>query len=166
MGPANVRVFGGAGGPPARPRRAVALVLLATLPLSSCYSLAPVQGDPAPRSQVTVRLTPQGAVDLAPVLGQEVQALDGTVEGFRGDTLELLVRSVDLRGGGFALRNGDYAAVPRSAVASLEERRLNRGRSWLLAGTITVGALVLGRIIGSVAIFGGGDGGNVPVPPN
>lgn len=146
--------------------RAVALVLLAALPLSSCYSLVPLEGDPAPRSQVTVRLTGAGSAALAPSLGLEAESLDGTVEGVRGDTLELLVRSVELRSGGFATRSGDYAAVPRSAVASVEERRLSRTRSWLLAGTIAVGAFVLGRVVGTEGLFGGGGGGNEPVPPN
>jgi len=164
MRPANVRAFGGAR---AASLRAVALVLLGAVPLSSCYTLAPVQGGtPAPNTRVTVRLTDQGSLSLTPVVGPGVMALDGTVEGVRGDTLELLVRSVELRGGGFSLRNGEYAAVPSSAVAGIDERRLSRSRSWLLAGGVTFGAFMLGRIIGVGGIFGGGNGGVEPVPPN
>lgn len=163
MRPAKVRAFVGSR---AAPVRAVAVVLLATVPLSSCYSLAPVQGTPQPNARVTVRLTDQGSVDLTPVVGQGVASLDATVEGMRGDTLELLVHSVELRGGGFSLRNGDYAAVPRSAVAGVDERKLSRGRSWLLAGAIVAGAFALGRIVGLEGVFGGGGDGGTPVPPN
>lgn len=145
--------------------RAVSSVLLVSLPLSGCYTLAPLPAaDPSPSSRVLVRLTDQGTVDLAPSLGPGAAAVDGTVEAVRGDTLDLLVRTVELRGGGFTTRPGDYVAVPRPAIGGVEERRLDRRRSWLLGGAIVVGAAVLGRALGTSGILPGPDGGTGGIP--
>ncbi|HEX7239329.1 MAG TPA: hypothetical protein VF263_03605 [Longimicrobiaceae bacterium] len=127
--------------------RLAARVALAPLLLSACYTTIPLgAGSPEPRSRVVVRLTEPGSRQLAGALGPDVATIDARVDAVHGDTLDLLVGRVYLLGGGSAFRDGAFASIPRSTVASLEVRKLERGRSYLLAGAVAAGAVMAGRL--------------------
>ena len=123
-----------------------ARVALAPLLLSACYRTSPLGAPvPEPRARVVVRLTEPGSRQLAGALGPGVEALEARVDAVHGDTLDLLVGRVHLLGGGSAFRDGAFASIPRSTVASVQVRTLDRPRSVLLAGALAAGGYVVGR---------------------
>jgi hypothetical protein len=138
----------------------VAVGLLAT----ACYSYAPV-AEPVPRQSddVRVHLTPSGAGDLAREIGPRMAAVDGRVVEVRPDSsLTLAVSLLRSVSGEQVAWQGDAALViPRSAIASVERRRLARGRT-IAASTGATAALA---VIGVLAVRSGGKGSRTGVPP-
>lgn len=151
-------------------RRGAALALLATMPLSGCYSLARVDpasaAAPAPGAHLVVTLTDDGSRALTGTLGPGAVTLDGTLDRVTDDGYSIFVRSVEKRDGDLDTWNGEPVVVPRTAAATVSVRRLDRTRSVLLAGAVAVGAVVAGRTFGSGTIFGGSEGGGGPTPGN
>ena len=146
-----------------RDRRQLAVVV-ATLLTVGCHRTVPVTTLPQPGARVTVTLTPLGSGELAAQLGPNVREAEGVVRTVRGDTVELALIRTALATGIDNLWQRQLVAFPRSAVAEVTERRLDRPRSWLAAGVI-VGLAVLA----AVRLSGGGQIGEVGpivVPPN
>jgi hypothetical protein len=141
------------------------LAVLALLSTTACYTTRPVGGErPAAGSRVVLTLSPSGTTDMAAQLGPGVARAEGVVREVRGDTLALeLTRTVAI-GGSDNLWQRQLVTVPSSAVASVAERRLDRKRSWLVAG-IGVG---LAAIAAAIATGGGATegSGSVVTPPN
>lgn len=146
--------------------RAAAVALLATQALTACYVHRPLTtAEPAPDTQVLVRLTDQGSTELTGRLGPQVTVVNGVLGAVRGDTLDVRVRGTETRSGGYTSWQGELVSIPRSAAASVEERRLDRPRSFLLAGIFVAGVVAIGQIFGIAHIFEGGDDDGQPVPP-
>jgi hypothetical protein len=145
--------------------RGVAALLLPCVLLSGCFNNVPLQGsDPTPRTRVVVRLTPAGSDEVARQVGPRVVAIEGDVGEVREDVIQLFARVTEEQSGADAPWRGESVTIPRSAIASMEQRTLNRSRSVLLAGAIAGGALLLARLFGS-GVFGSDDpdtGGGVP----
>lgn len=141
------------------------LVVTAAAVLSmGCHHTAPITAVPAVGARVTVTLTPDGSGALARELGPNVSVAEGRVQATRGDTIVLTLIRTEQSNGIDNLWQGQPVAVPRSAVAAMTERRLDRKRSWLAAGAI-VGLAVLA----AVRLSGGGQVGEIgPIvtPPN
>jgi hypothetical protein len=131
---------------------AVALPLLA-----GCYSTVPVDlSKHAVGRRVAVELTSAGARAVAPTLGAGVVGLEGRITRAGADSLELSLERVTLSAGGGAPWQGQRVAVARAIVARVGERRLDRRRSWAVAGGALLAAVAAG--IG----FGSGGTGSVP----
>ncbi|HEX5725840.1 MAG TPA: hypothetical protein VFX98_10275 [Longimicrobiaceae bacterium] len=133
---------------------------------AGCYSVHPV-ADTAltPGTRLVATLTPQGSEQLASQVGPRVVALEGTLVGTQGQEWEVYVNTLVKRDSTEEHWNGERVVIPRLAIASLSERRLDRTRSYLAAAAITVGALLVARGFQS-GLFLGGDGGGGENPPN
>jgi outer membrane murein-binding lipoprotein Lpp len=146
--------------------RAVAAGLLPCLLLAGCYNQVPLPAqDPAPSTRVVVHLGQGGSDEVARQLGPGVVAVEGDVSAVRPDAIDLFVRNTQAQNGGSTPWNGEPVTIPRSAVTSVELRTLNRTRSFLLAGAIVAGTLLVARLLGGVVFDGDGGGGGGPVPP-
>lgn len=133
--------------------------------LSGCFNNVPLQGnDPAPRSRVVVRLTPGGSDEVARQVGPRVVAIEGDVGEVHDDAIQMFVRVTEEQSGVDAPWRGESVTIPRSAIASVEERTLSRRRSILMVGAIAVGAILIARIF--VSGFAGSEdpdpGGGTP----
>ena len=154
------RIPGGIGA--ADRRKLAALALLST---TACYTTRPIGVErPAAGSRVVLTLSPSGTTDMAAQLGPGVARAEGVVREVRGDTLALELTRTVATGGSDNLWQRQLVTVPSSAVASVTERRVDRKRSWLVAGVVV-------GLAAAVAVIASGGGatagmGAVGTPPN
>jgi hypothetical protein len=111
-------------------------VLVATLCITAgCYDYHPLTApSPEAGSYVAATLTEAGSVDLTRYLGPEVFVVRGRYLGAGEAGIVVSVASVELKRGNDVSWAGETIVLPGSAVASLEVRRLAKGRTVLLAG--------------------------------
>ena len=146
-----------------RPRAVTAVavgVLFANL--VACTEYIPVKGmvDAGPAPEVRVTLTDQGTVDVAPRLGLRAERLEGLLRGMSDSSLTLTVRKVTRAGGIEDSYDGEQLSLtPRDFVA-IEKSRTSASRSFLLAGAIVAGSLLIAR--GAGDIVGNGNGKHPP----
>lgn len=143
------------------------MTALATVGTSAaaCYRYTPI-ADLTPGRDADVRLvlTDAGAVALGPLIGNRIEAVDGRVTATPDTAIVLAVRTTTDRLGNEVSWNGEQVTVPRSAVARIESRSLDRRRSWLVGGLTTAAAVAIGLAFGTDGFGGGGRGGKGGTP--
>jgi hypothetical protein len=132
------------------------IVLFAAVVLSGCYSYTPITS-PAPGvgSDVRVDLTDLGSAQLANTVGQRVGAIDGRTVSASDTSLTLTVAQTISHDGTVAHWNDEQVVIPRGAIARIQGRRLDTGRTYLASAVTVAGAFVVGKIFG----LGNGLGG-------
>ena len=115
-------------------------------------------------AEMRVRLTDAGAVALAPLVGNRVEIVDGRLASAADTVLTLSVTGTTDRLGNETPWRGEEVAIPRAMVAGVEQRTLDRGKSYLVGG-ITAGLVAVVGIGFSMNGSGGGDRGSSPVVP-
>jgi hypothetical protein len=152
-----------------RSRRSIlpVVALAGVLPaLAGCYTTTALgTATPDPGARIVAELTSEGRASMTPLIGPDVILVEGTVAAVRPEGLDLLVKRVEQTGGRGSLWNEERVAFPSSAIASMQGRQLDRTRTYLAVAGGVVGALLLGRLIGSDGGFFGGGGGSGEVPP-
>jgi hypothetical protein len=127
------------------------------LSLTGCYQYryaGPVnEVQPTAGRRVALRLTEQGTAELAAQLGGGVSSIDGEIVGGNADRFEVAVESTEDYRRVTSDWKGEKVMVPRSAVATVRERRFSAGATGL------AGALFVGGLAGAYALFG--DDGSV-----
>ncbi|HMG70953.1 MAG TPA: hypothetical protein VK544_07530 [Gemmatimonadaceae bacterium] len=137
------------------------LVSMSFLTAASCTAYTPIHGvETATGSNVRVRLTDKGAVDLAPRIGPRARQLEGTLRQATDSLMVISVRRVVREGEGADTYDGLEVSVPRQDIETAEASRTSVSRSFLTAGAILASALLVAR--GASDISGGG--GNRPPP--
>ena len=121
------------------------------------YSSVPVTGV-RPGNDVRLTVTNDGSLAVAPTVGRDVAYVEGRVKSADTSGITLLVESVNR--GTDVSENVDTSTlrlVP-SAVSTAQLRRLDKPKSFLVAGLIAAGAFIVAQ--GSVAggFFGLGHG--------
>lgn len=145
--------------------RAVSVCLLASFVLSACYRTSPLPSpQPEPGTRIVAELTRQGSVEMAPTIGSGVHAVEGIAAGARDGGLDISLLRVIQNGGTGVQWNREVVRFPTTALSSVGERRLDRTRTYVAAGGLTVLAVVLGRIFASSIFEGSGDDGQPPPP--
>lgn len=105
------------------------IVCLVPLLLGACYSYVHVPASTVPEgAKMTVGLTSQGALDVQPALGPNVEELQGTFIRSTPDSLELFVTSVTRRGNERMLVSTPVV-LSSAAYSQVRERRFNALRS-------------------------------------
>lgn len=140
-------------------------VLLAVVALvsSACYKYAPIQGiERDVGLTVRLRLTDQGSIDLAPYIGPTITTVEGTVSAVSDSALTLSMTNAVQRNGIETPWKGERVVFPRSKIASIQEKSIDRGRSWLLAGGGVAATLAIGAAFN---LLGGSNGGKVGPAP-
>jgi len=147
-----------------RRNRVGALLCALTFLLQGCYETLPLQTGTAPpvAERVLFVLNDQGRVGLSSKLGPAVDKVEGTVLQVSENAYDISVTGITQVGGGSAMWNGERVSVGKDLVASYAVRRLNRTRTALLAGGVTVGAVLL--IFGRSRLLGGGGVEPSPIP--
>ena len=130
---------------------------------ASCYRLTPTDGGaPTVGRELVLELSERGAIELAPQLGVQLQSVTGRVADFRDDSYQMAVTQTNSRGGVETLWRGEQASIPRAYVVRVAERRLDRRRTWIVAGISAVGVAIAGSAFGGSGfgdLFGGRGGG-------
>lgn len=125
--------------------RGYACLAAVQLLCSGCFGYVPAEhGTVPPGRKVRVHLTQEGLGDLAefaPGL-----RMDGTLLRADGDQLILRVSVVDQTVGIMTRSLGQDLTIPASRIARLEQRELDRGRTWL---TVGAGAAAVAAILTS-----------------
>jgi hypothetical protein len=151
-----------------QPRRAVcvlALLLAAVLPLAGCYRVVPLTEAPEPGMRIVAGLTREGTERMFEHIGEDVVRIEAEAGAMRADQWELrLISTWDRLGQEFPWQRQTVTFAPQH-LHSVQQRELDRRRTWIAAGAITAGVLTLGRIF--LKAFGGDEpgGGGQPVPP-
>src|SRR2546422_3956727 len=132
-----------------------AAFLIATACLAAgCYNYQPLlTSTPTPGTYIAVTLTDSGSTELARYLGPNVFVVRGRYLGDSDRGFLVSVTSVELKRGNELSWEGETVALPNGTVASLDVRRLAKGRSFLLAG-VGAGGLVAATL--ALTLNGGG----------
>jgi hypothetical protein len=143
--------------------RGVSLLLLGTFALQGCYSVSAVEpGGPQPGTRVVAALTPDGSQQLASQVGPRVVAVEGVLDEATAERLSLRVVRTEGANQVSTYWNQEEVTIPRQAISQLSQRRLNRPRSYLVAGAIVGTALLAATLFGGVF---SGDSPVDPIPP-
>jgi hypothetical protein len=126
------------------------------LPLfaGACYRYSAIEPTAAvPASEVRLNLTPAGSLALVSTLGVATAAAEGRIVRLTDDAYVLAVSSTLKR----ADENpesmtrtvwaGESVSIPKSAVAGVEQRSLDRRRTTIAASVATVLGVLAARII-------------------
>lgn len=136
-------------------RRVAPVTAFGLLQISACYRLVPVAADStAPESQVVLEFTDGGAQQLGGLLGSAVTSARARSVIWTTDTVRMSMIATTTRSGGEQFWHGERIAIPRSSVARVHERRMDRRRTALfafvgLALAITAQQLIQGSSTGN-----------------
>lgn len=124
-----------------------------------CYRFTPIDGvAPSEGTDVRLHLNDAGSVSLAPFLGFRVELVDGALIAVEDTAYVLAVTSTTNRIGNETSWSRERVGIPRTAVARLERKRLDRGRSWIAAGVTTAAAVASYLVFDLVRSTSGGGG--------
>ena len=144
-------------------RRGASVLLLGSFVLQGCYSVSAVDpAGPQPGTRVVASLTPDGSQQLASQVGPRVIAVEGVLDEATAERLSLRVVRTEASNQVSTYWNQEEVTIPRPAIAQLRQRRLDRTRSYLVAGAIVGGALLIATLFGGVF---DGDSPVDPIPP-
>jgi len=137
---------------------AAAVMAASAVTSGACYRYTPIDSpSPALGSEVRLRLTDAGAITMAPLVGNRIEVVDGHISSVADtSSVTLSVTGTIDRLGSEVTWKGEQVVFPRTTVASLERRSLDKGKSYLMGG-ITAG-LVAAVGIG-FSISGSGSNG-------
>jgi len=115
--------------------RRMSVVAASLCVVAACYDYHPLTApSPAEGSYVAATLTDAGSADLARYLGPDVFVVRGRYLGTGDGGVVVSVASVELKRGNTVPWAGETIVLPHDAVASLDVRRMAKGRTALLAG--------------------------------
>jgi hypothetical protein len=142
-------------------RRSAAMVMtVMVLGTSACYSYVPLTGAPVAGQELALGITDRGRVALNERVGPEIDELQGTLVAKTDSSFTLAMkRAVTLRRISTTW-TGESLSVSSAFVGTVREKRLSRGRSWLVAGGATA------AVVAFIATRTFLDGSNVETDPS
>jgi hypothetical protein len=137
---------------------------LACVLLAGCYSYQPLgsvdAAMPPTGTAVQVRLTTSGATSLASQVGPDILYLQGQIVSADPDALTLAVTRAETARRIEIEWKGEQVTLPRSEIASVEQKRLSVGH------TVLIGGLAGGSVVAAYALFGtSGSSSGAVAPP-
>jgi hypothetical protein len=142
------------------------LIPAALLLSASCYNYVPIStGAPPLGSEFRARLTDDGTTRLTPLLGAQVAVVEGRVSDANDSAYVVSVSATTNRAQQQTFWTGESISLPRSSVQTIEARKLDRRKTWLIAAIGVAGGILTARIFGWGGSASGGDGGTPPPPP-
>lgn len=125
--------------------------------VSGCYTYRPLSNaEPDSGSRVSAELTDEGARELSGTIGPAIEHVEGEVLSVDSTTFELSVRQVQGVQGWQTDWSGERVAIPRTAVAGLQQRRFSVGGTAFVGGLVVGGVYAIYQLLGGSAIFEGG----------
>ena len=145
-----------------RRTRAISALLLLIPHLTACYQYVPVVTTQLPAgTRVSLGLTDPGRGALADAVGPGVQRIEGQLLNTSDTAVVLSVLAVQHVDLGVPVKwRGERVAISRDFVRDVREWRISKGRSFLLAGLIVVGAIAASTI--AISGFGSDPGSDRP----
>ncbi|MGQ0648348.1 MAG: hypothetical protein ACT4P7_12335 [Gemmatimonadaceae bacterium] len=138
-----------------------------SMSLSACYRYVPLP-TPTPVAGTEVRsfLTPEGSTSMATTLGRNVSVFDGRLLSDEQNAWRFAVSQTRTAEARAVSWSGEPITVPRSAIARMELRVLDRSKTIRAAIIATVGGVALGFAIKGFASVSGtpSEGGGNPPP--
>ncbi len=131
---------------------------------TGCYYYQPLATpDPAPGTYLSATITDTGADHLARTIGPDVRSVRGRLVSSDGGALTLAVTGVSLHHGENITWKGEAVTVNREYVIQLDQRRLAKGRTILIAGALIASMVTTYRVFQGVGLIPSNTGG--PPPP-
>ena len=126
--------------------------------------MTPIEGStPETGRDVRLSLSDAGSVQLAPLIGPRIGAIDGRAVESSDSSLTVAVQAVVVQSGRSMAWSMEKLTVPRSAVTHVSTRTLDAKKTWVVAGLTVVGAFLVGQAFGLGngfdGLLGGGSGG-------
>ena len=122
---------------------------------AACYTQRPlVTMPPAPATHIVAQLTDSGTVAMSNAIGAGALEVEGVVSFASQQSWTLQMVRVDHRDGRSINWNREPVAFPSSVLTQPFVKVLDRKKSWLAAGGITIGAFVMAR---AFHLIGGDD---------
>jgi hypothetical protein len=141
------------------------LLLWAGLLASGCYLERPLETatPPLPSTRIVADLTDSGTVAMGNAIGPGALQVEGVVTSADDRVWTLQMLRVDHRDGRSIDWNRELVSFPRTVLTRTTVRVLDKKRSWLAAGAITIGAFLAAR---AFDLFGADENkGEEPAPP-
>ena len=131
--------------------------------LVGCYTLEPTGGvAPDPGLGVALDINDQGRVGLGPLIGPEIQQIEGRMVSKDSAEYEVAVTTIRLLRGGEQVWRGEKVRIKSSYVSTVYERRFSKTRT-VLASAAALG--VVAALFGQ-KILGGGPPTLDPIIPD
>lgn len=144
-------------------RRVAWVVLCVVLPVSqACYTYVPLETTSPPVGEtVAFQISDRGRVDLAPRFGPGLLRVEGLVTQLDSQDVVMNVFRVSQIGGLNSRWSGESVRLGRGFIGQLQQRKLSRPKTILLAGLVT--GVVVG-VVASQGLFGFFTGDPNPPP--
>ncbi len=118
-----------------------ALGFLGLLTTAACYSYQTIPlDDVRPDLPVRLRVKPEATERVAAVVGYSTQDVTGTVSSVNGDTILLTVRVSTASQASVAQQLYQRLDVPISQLIEVEQRHLNRTKTYACVAVVAAGA--------------------------
>jgi hypothetical protein len=132
---------------------AVAVFTLATFTISACSTYAPISLQLAPQAS-TVRLSLSGdsRAQSFGILGSQIETIEGRVRSLSDSVITLSASEVSREGADDERLRGETVVIPWRYVVSVSQKRVQVGRSLLLAAAIAGGVIWIGSSLGSGSV--------------
>ena len=143
-------------------------VVVGVLPAAlGCFQYAPLDTSTGVQAgeHVAVEVTDRGRAELSERLGPGVLRLEGTLT--RADSAEFVMNvwRVAQVSGPPSRWSGESVRFKREYASRVQQRTLNRGRTFLFAGATVAGLVVFTRQFGLLGFSTGGEEPIEPPPP-
>ena len=141
------------------------LVMAAVFPAAGCYKYVPLDTSAGVTAgeHVAVEINDRGRVELGDRIGNGVLRLEGTVTRADSQNVVMNVWRVAQIDGVTSRWSGESVQFRRDFVSGVHARTLNRTKTYLVAGAVTVGVALL---ITTTDLFGSSiSGGDPPDDP-
>ena len=134
-------------------RNFVATLILTVFTISACSAYTPITLQLAPQAG-TVRLSLSGDARAQSfgLLGSEIESIEGKVRSVSDSAVTISASEVGRADADAAGFRGETVMIPSRYVVSVAKKRVQVGRSLLLAAAITGGAIWIGSSLGGGSV--------------
>lgn len=139
-----------------------AFVVFSFALLGACYRYVPLPAtmpEPVAGTEVRSFLTPDGASSMATTLGRNVTVFDGRVLAGEASAWRIAVSRTQTAEDRIVSWTGEPVNVPRTSIARMELRVLDRPKTIRTALLGTAGAILVGLMVKGIAGAASGDPG-------
>jgi hypothetical protein len=132
---------------------------------AGCYNYSPVATTPQPGHSVRAEISDRGSGSLTAQLGPGVTQLEGLLLNADTQGVSILVQSYVTRHQGTLAGTGEAVRLQPDQIRVLEEKRLNRPRSFLLAAALAATAVLAIEVFGPDGLIFADEENEDPGPP-
>ena len=127
--------------------------MLSAVTVSACVTYEPVTLQLAPPTRtVRVSLNGDARAHSFGTLGSQIESIEGEVRSVSDSGITIAASEVAREGADEDRLTGETVLIPSRYVASVAQKRVQVGRSVLLAAAITAGAIWIGTSLGGGSV--------------